>query len=210
MAGKIVEYAPVDKAKALVSEGLAKLHVEEVRAHITNALHHAAETGHEKLAPFLAMVLARLHTPGDAESPWSMLGEVLDKMHSVGDQGKKQADALEAALLWRPPHGASSAEDRLEALTASLRALDAETMKAMVKAVLAHAMADAAGAKETLKEMTDMASTSEGQHLLAAQAHALVLSSKDNLKVIFFLQGMYCVVELHIRFFPHKVPRAFF
>jgi hypothetical protein len=44
-------------------------------------------------------------------------------------------------------------------------------------------MADAAGAKETLKEMTHMGATSEGRHLLAAQAHALVLSSKDNLKV---------------------------
>jgi hypothetical protein len=171
-----------------MSEGLARLPIEEVRAHITNALTHVAETGHEKLAPFLAMVLARLHTLGDAESPWSMLGEVLDKMHAVGDQGKEQAGALEAALHDK----ASSAENRLKALTASLRALDAETMKAMVKAVLAHAMADAAGAKETLKEMTHMGATSEGRHLLAAQAHALVLSSKDHLKVLLTWWYVFC------------------
>jgi hypothetical protein len=179
LAGKIVEHLPVEDAKALVSEGLAKLSVEEVQAHITEALHHVAETGHEKLAPFLATVLTRVHTPGDAEGLKRMLGEVLDKLHAVGEEGKEKAGALEAALHDK----ASSAEDRLKALTASLRALDAETMKAMVKAVLAHAMADAAGAKETLKEMTHMGATSEGRHLLAAQAHALVLSSKDHLKV---------------------------
>jgi hypothetical protein len=179
LAGKIVEHAPVDKAKALVSEGLAKLPVEEVRTHITKALHHVAETAHQKLAPFLAMVLARVHTPGDAEGLKRMLGEVLEKLHSVGEEGKEKAGALEAALH----DEASSAEDRLKALIFSMRVLDAETMKAMVKAVLAHAMADAAGAQETLKEMTHMGATSEGRHLLAAQAHALVLSSKDNLKV---------------------------
>jgi hypothetical protein len=176
---KIVEHAPVDKAKALVSEGLAKLPLEEVRARVIEALSHVVEKAYAKLAPFLATVLTRVHTPGDAAGLKGLLGEVLDKMHSVGDQGKEKAGALEAALHDK----ASSAEDRLEALTASLRALDAETMKAMVKAVLAHAMADAAGAKETLKEMTHMGATSEGRHLLAAQAHALVLSSKDNLKV---------------------------
>jgi hypothetical protein len=190
LAGKIVEHAPVDKAKALVSEGLAKLPVEEVRAHITNALHHVAETGHEKLAPFLAMVLARVHTPGDAEDLY-MLGEVLEKLHAVGEDGKEKAGALKASLH----DEASSAENRLKALTASLRALDAETMKAMVKAVLAHAMADAAGAKETLKEMTHMGATSEGRHLLAAQAHALVLSSKDHLKV----NGNWCNFRLCLR-----------
>jgi hypothetical protein len=76
-----------------------------------------------------------------------------------------------------------SAEDKLKALVVIIHTLDAGTIKEMVKAVLAHAMADAAGAKETLKEMTHMAATSEGRPLLAAQAHALVLSSKDNLKV---------------------------
>jgi hypothetical protein len=178
LAGKIVEHAPVEKAKALVSEGLAKLPVEEVRAHITKALHHLVKDGQET-GPFLATVLARLHTPGDAEGLKRMLGEVLEKLHAAGEEGKEKAGALEAALH----DEASSAEDRLKALTASLRALDTETTKAMVKAVLAHAMADAAGAQETLKEMTHMGATSEGRHLLAAQAHALVLSSKDHLKV---------------------------
>ena len=190
MAGKIVEHAPVEKAKALVSEGLAKLPVEEVRAHITKALHHVAETEHEKLAPFLAMMLARVHTEDDAEGLERTLGEVLEKLHAAGEEGKEKAAALEAALH----DEASWTEDRLKALTASLRALDAETIKKVMQAVLAHAMADAAGAKETLKEMTHMAATSEGRHLLAAQAHALVLSSKDNLKVN--CASFACVVHL--------------
>jgi hypothetical protein len=101
LAGKIIEHAPVDKAKALVSEGLAKLPVEEVRAHITKALHHVAETGHEKLAPFLAMVLARVHTPGDTEDSHKKLGYMyyaLAKMHEGSEEGKEKAAALEAAL----------------------------------------------------------------------------------------------------------------
>ena len=179
LASKIVEHAPVDKAKALMSEGLAKLSAEEVQVYVSEALCQVAATGREKLAPFLATVLARLHTPGDAEGLKRLLGEVLDKLHAVGEEGTAKAAALEAALHDEP----SLAEDRLKAVTASLRALDTETTKAMVKAVLAHAMADAAGAKETLKEMTHMAATSEGRHLLAAQAHALVLSSKNNFKV---------------------------
>jgi hypothetical protein len=190
LAGKIVEHAPVDKAKALMSEGLARLPIEEVRANVIEALCHVAETDHQKLAPFLAIVLARVHTPGDAEGlsvdaegvrvdAELMLGDVLEKVQAVGEEGKEKAGALEAALHDK----ASSAEDRLKALTASLRALDAETFKATVKTVLAHAMADAAGVKETLKEITYMATTSDGRLWMETQAHALVVSSKDRLKV---------------------------
>ena len=96
-----------------------------------------------------------------------------------GEEGKAKAAALEAALHDK----ASSAEGRVKALTASLHALDAETMKAAVKAVMAHAMADAERAKETMREMMQMATSAEGRHLLAAQAHALVLSGKEHLKV---------------------------
>eukprot|EP00976_Prorocentrum_cordatum_P080857 1184144-Prorocentrum_minimum.AAC.2 len=37
---KIAEHAPVDKAKALVSEGLAKLPVQQLRARVAEALAH--------------------------------------------------------------------------------------------------------------------------------------------------------------------------
>lgn len=179
LAGKVVEHAPVDKAKALISDGLAKLDVDQLRTHITEALTHLADSAHEKLAPFLAAVLARLHTPGDTEGLKHTLGDVLAKLHSLGEEGKAKATALEAALHDQT----ASAKERIEALGTSLQALDTETMKAMVQAVMARAMANSQKAKETLSEMAQMASTAEGRHLLAAQAHALVLSSKNHLKV---------------------------
>ena len=176
---KIVEYAPVDKAKTLISEGLAKLHLDQLRSHITEALTHLADKAHTQLAPFLATVLARVHAPGDMEGLQAMLGEVLAKLHSLGEEGKAKAAALEAAL-----HDQGvSAEERVKAVAASLQALDAEAVKGMVKAVMAHAMADAEKAKETMSEMLQMGMTAEGRHLMAAQAHALVLSSKEHLQV---------------------------
>ena len=176
---KVMEHAPVDKAKTLISEGLAKLHLDQLRSHITEALTHLADKAHTQLAPFLAAVLARVHAPGDMEGLQTMLGEVLAKLHSLGEEGKAKAAALEEALH----DNTVSAEERVKAVAASLQALDAEAVKGMVKAVMAHAMADAEKAKETMSEMLQMGMTAEGRHLMAAQAHALVLSSNDHVKV---------------------------
>jgi hypothetical protein len=75
-----------------MEDGLARLPLEEVRLRVTEALSHAAEEAHAKLVPYLAMVMVRVHKPGDTAGLKKMLGAVMGRM----DEKEKEAGVAPA------------------------------------------------------------------------------------------------------------------
>jgi hypothetical protein len=72
-------------------------------------------------------------------------------------------------------------EETLKAAKALLLTLDLVALTAVVRAAVVHALVDAPSAAVFMADM--VARPSAGRHLLAAHAHALVLSGDHHLKV---------------------------